>query len=137
MRTIIALLLLTSKLLSQDISGEWKVISYEDETACFDIENDSVQFVDKSNQDPENLKKSVLNWIPISYSFDRNKNFTTVVPEGREKLLGTYKLENSEIIFLIGKFQDKETAQLSFDNDFLIIKHKTRNGFMKFILKRI
>ncbi|UMY64916.1 MULTISPECIES: hypothetical protein [unclassified Flavobacterium] len=134
---LLFLLLCTTRLLSQDVAGQWKVVSYEDETAFFDIENRQVQFTDPAGGDPIAFQNRVLRWVPLSYSFDREGRVFIDFPDDLEDGSGIYRVERGDILFSIGPYSDKETASFAIENNVIVLNHKTRNGFIKFRLKRM
>jgi hypothetical protein len=134
---LLFLLLCTTRLVSQDIAGQWKAVSYEDETAFFDIENKQVQFSDPAGGDPIAFQNRVLRWAPLSYTFERDGRFNVDFPADREDWVGTYRIEGNHLLFSIGPYSDKESASFVIENNVIVLNHKTRTGFIKFRLKRM
>lgn len=120
---------------SQNITGKWKIISYEDEKAFYNKENDSIYFKDlKSKEEAENFKNmSDILIFSLTYTFFDNSDFTMSNPNFAN-IKGKYKLVEEEVA---QKNNDSESQLFYFKNEILYTKTELIDGFVEVGLKKI
>jgi hypothetical protein len=135
---LIAILLLAFKCYSQELTGNWKVISYEDEIAYYNKSTDSISYKDSSRKnEADNFKKmSELLIFPITYVFDDKDNFTMNFPM-MDTVKGKYQLDKpNHKLILIDEEGKKDELNYLFRNELLFIEMEMENGFIKLGFKR-
>ena len=139
-RTLFIILLLTFKSYSQDITGNWNVVSYEDETMYYNKIKDSIVFKKTIEKDQVERLKQKLELIVFSvkYRFESDGKFTLDFPSIGEVVNGKYKVdERKKVIVMIDEEQKKEDHQYIFRNGILFLRMKMEEGFIKIGLTKV
>lgn len=111
---------------SQNLSGTWNVISYEDEITYYNKIKDSISYKDLSRQNEANnfRKKSDLLIFPITYNFDNNNNFSMNHSIMGEIGKGKFELDKlNKKIVLLDKDGKKDEILYTYENGILFIKN--------------
>jgi hypothetical protein len=126
------IIVLCGKTYSQDLSGKWHVISYEDEIVYFNKATDSLYYKDSARKvEAENFKEmSDFLIFPITYKFDDNK--ITMNYPMMDEISGDFV--NDELKKKI-TFTDKngKTGEFPYTyiNEILFFEIEMENGFIK------
>lgn len=137
-RILFIVLLLSFKVNSQELSGSWKVISYEDEIAYFNKITDSISYKDSSRKDQaENFRQmSELIIFPITYNFDNNGSFVMNHPM-MGKISGQFEVDKSnEKIIMIDEKGKKDALPFIYTDGILFVEMKMETGYIKLGLKK-
>ncbi|MCH4822774.1 hypothetical protein ML462_06280 [Gramella lutea] len=140
MKKIILLFLFISiKGISQEITGKWKVTSYEDEIVYYDKSKDSLLYKDPSRKDEaESFRKMYeILILPITYEFRENNDFEMVLPNIIQ-IKGKYEvIDNEKYILLTDENGKTDTLPFSKNKEALYIKTELENGFVRVGLERL
>jgi hypothetical protein len=131
------IIILSGKVYSQDLSGKWHVISYEDEIIYFNKATDSLTYKNvERKKDAEDFKKMADFLIfPITYQFNNNK--VTINFPLMDEIYGNFVIDklNQKIIFT-DKDGKKDELPYSFENEVLFLEMEMESGFIKLGLKK-
>ncbi|MGO4819970.1 MULTISPECIES: hypothetical protein [unclassified Flavobacterium] len=137
-KIIIIILLLTIKVNSQELVGQWNVISYEDEICYYNKINDSIYYKDTTRKnEAENFREmSEILIFPITYDFESNGSYTMTSPM-IGKIYGQFKIDqvNKKIIFIDDE-DKKYEIPFVYRDYILFIEMKMETGFIKIGLKK-
>jgi hypothetical protein len=133
-RSIVFIIILFSvEGFSQDLIGNWKVISYEDEVVYYNKIIDSLTYKDISKGDrAESFRANAeLLIFPITYRFESNGQFTLNHP-----ILGVIKEQYTvdslrKKITFIDSDQKRDEHSYHFDNEYFFIEMKMQTGFIE------
>ena len=139
MKKIILLFLLISiKGVSQEITGKWKVTSYEDEIVYYNKSKDSISYKDPSRIDEaKNFRKMYeILILPITYEFQENNDFEMIHPKIIQ-IKGKYKVNEAERHILLTENNGRpDTLSFSKNKETLYLKMELENGFVRVGLER-
>jgi hypothetical protein len=139
-RTLFIILLLSFKSYSQDFTGKWNVISYEDEIAYYNKIADSISYKNPARKTEAESFKQMSELIIFSntYSFDSNGKFVLDFPVIGESSNGTYEVDklNSKIVMIDDEGKKDELAY-NYNNGILFVEMKMEIGYIKLGLKKV
>ncbi|EIA09887.1 hypothetical protein [Flavobacterium frigoris] len=139
MKKILFIILLVSlKVNSQQLVGNWKVVCYEDEICYFNKTTDSILYKDTTRkEEAENFRKmSDLIIFPITYNFDSNGNYTMTNPM-IGKTHGKFKIDKvTKKIAFIDDENKKFEIPFEYKDEILFLQMKMENAYMKIGLKK-
>jgi|SRR6218665_921861 len=133
-KTLTIILLLTCSILfSQDITGKWKVIIYEDDVAYYNQKTDSISYKTSTKSEySENFKNENESYFSTVLEFDKNKNY--IIDTGGKKGKAKYEIDskNGKIKF-IWPNGNTETRNFKYENQILTIEIDLyKLGMMRF-----
>ena len=137
-RLLFIILLLCYKVNSQELTGNWKVISYEDEIVYYNKTIDSISYKDSSRKDEaDNFRQmSDLIIFPITYNFEKNGNFVMNHPIVG-KINGKYEVDMSnKKIIMIDEKGKKDELPYIYTDEILFVEMKMETGYIKLGLKK-
>lgn len=133
-RLLLIIFLFSFKVTSPELTGNWKVISYEDEIVYYNKITDSISFKDASRKEDAEyfLETAEFMISPLTYNFDNNGNFDVSHQAMGIIASGKYEVdETNKKIIMIDQEGKKETVPFSFDNGILFIEMEMEVGFVK------
>lgn len=133
-RLLSIIFLFSFKLTSPELTGNWKVISYEDEIVYYNKNTDSISFKDASRKENAEyfLETAEFLIFPITYKFDNSGNFDLHHQAMGTITSGKYEVdETNKKIIMIDQEGKKEEVPFSFDNGILFIEMEMEVGFVK------
>ena len=133
-RLLLIIFLFSFKVTSPELTGNWKVISYEDEIVYYNKITDSISFKDASRKEDAEyfLETAEFMISPLTYNFDNNGNFEVKHQAMGIIASGKYEVdETNKKIIMIDQEGKKETVPFSFDNGILFIEMEMEVGFVK------
>ena len=140
MRYIVFLaLLISGDIFSQDLTGTWKVISYEDEIAYFNKVTNFISYKDSTRKNKADSFRAMSEKLifPIIYKFDNKNHFTLNHPIIGE-IKGRYNIDESNKKIVFTDSDDKvDENSYYFNNEILFIEMSMEVGFIKIGLKKI
>ncbi len=139
-RTLFIILLLSFKSYSQDITGKWSVISYEDEIAYYNKTTDSLSYKNPARKDEaESLKqKTELIFFSMSYTFNSNGKYVVDLPAVGETENGDYKVnKKGKKIVMINDEGNKNELSYTYKDGILFIRMKMQIGFIRLGLTKV
>ncbi|MCH6232623.1 hypothetical protein [Cognataquiflexum rubidum] len=133
-RLLLIIFLFSFKVTSPELTGNWKVISYEDEIVYYNKITDSISFKDASRKEDAEyfLETAEFMISPLTYNFDNNGNFGVSHQAMGIIASGKYEVdETNKKIIMIDQEGKKETVPFSLDNGILFIEMEMEVGFVK------
>ncbi|MES2574363.1 MAG: hypothetical protein V4572_05445 [Bacteroidota bacterium] len=124
---------------SQDISGNWKIISYEDNVVYYNNLKDSVSYKDISRKDEADdiliIYKPRLS--TLTFDLDKNGKFT-LNGHDRQKAFGRYSInqQSGKIVFSENGKKQKHEIQITLVNETLYLKFQGETGFFTMGFKK-
>ena len=137
-KILFIILLLNLKVNSQELIGNWNVISYEDEIAYFNKMTDSISYKDASRKgEAENFRKMFeLIIFPITYNFESNGSYAMIHPI-IGKISGQFKLDqNNKTIIFTDEEGKKDELPFIYKDEILFVEMKMETGYIKIGLKK-
>ena len=132
--TFLLILLLTFKSYSQDITGNWDVVSYEDETLYYNKQMDSIAFKKNSTEENhvERLKQKLeLIVFSVTYSFKTNGKYVENHPALGEVINGSFEVDKqNKTIVIIDDEGKKDKLKYNYDNGILFVEMKMERGYI-------
>ena len=139
-RTLFIFLFLTFKSYSQDITGNWNVVSYEDETVYYNKVKDSIVFRDTVEKDQVELFKQTLESIvfSVTYSFKSNGKYVLNFPALGRIESGDFKIDKlNKTIMMIEDKGKKDELPYVYSNGILFIRMTMEIGFINVGLTKV
>lgn len=139
-RTLLIILLLGFKGYSQDITGKWKVVSYEDEIVYYNKTTDSISYKNPARKkEAESFKKmSDLVIFSVTYSFDSKGKYVEDHPALGEIINGSFEVDKrNKTIVLTDDEEKKDEYLYSYTNGILFMEMKMESGFIKLGLTKV
>jgi hypothetical protein len=122
---------------SQEINGEWKVISYEDEIVYYNKIKDSIRYKDFERKTEADSFKEMADLMIFSITYKFNDNKMSINFPMMDEISGIFEndKQDKKIIFTDdeGKIDEFPYA---FENGTLFIEMKMENGFIKIGLNK-
>ncbi len=135
-KIIFILLLLCSRLYSQDLTGNWQATSYEDKTLYYNKTKDSVSFKDYPNLDTNQAKEIAKGFLLKKFAFNFEKNGKATLSMQGNKLIGKYTNENREGKIIFEDRAYKEEVHYRLQNGILFVKFRKEDGFFEIGFKK-
>jgi hypothetical protein len=130
-KIIIINLLFCFHIYSQDITGNWKAISYEDQNVYYNKLKDSISFKGLYKDIPvtDRAKEIVKDFLPepFSYKFEKNGMVTLTFKERKSVRKYIFNKKNREIF--ITEKKDKYESTMLLVKETLCVKYKKEDKF--------
>jgi hypothetical protein len=139
-RTLLAILLLSFKAYSQDITGKWNVFSYEDEIAYYNKTTDSISYKNPARKkEAESFKQmSDLIVFSVTYSFESNGKYVENHPALGEVINGSFLVDKlNKTIVMTDDEGKKDKLKYDYDNGILFVEMKMETGYIKLGLTKV
>jgi hypothetical protein len=138
-KIVLFLLLFSFNLFSQEITGKWKAISFEDEIIYYNKINDSLS--SKSSYSVEKLDSVKMMaeqlFLSSTFEFDTQNNYTIVGPM-IGKLNGKFEVDmKNKRIKVTESNKKSDFWNYEFENDLLKIEMLFEDSFIKLGLVKI
>lgn len=136
-KILFIILLLSIKANSQEFTGCWKVISYEDGIVYINKITDTFSYTDPSRKEETKSLREIAESLifPITYNFNNDGSYVIGHPVlGKTKGHFEIDMQNKKIILIDEK---KEEVPFTFINGILYVKAKMVTDYVKFGLKKI
>jgi hypothetical protein len=134
------LILFSSKIYSQNLTGTWNVISYEDEIVYYNKIKDSISYKIPSQKEEADSFKEMSDFLifALTYKFDNNKNFSFNHSTFGE--ISSCQFEIDELnkkIILLDKKSKQDEIPYDYINEILFMEIKLKdNDNIKIGLKK-
>ena len=139
-RTLFIILLLSFKSYSQDFTGKWNVISYEDEIAYYNKIADSISYkIPARKAEAERFKQmSDLVIFSVTYSFEKDGKYVQNHPALGEVINGSFEVDKTnKTIMMTDDEGKKDSLKYNYDNGILFLEMKMETGYIKLGLTKV
>lgn len=139
-RTLFIILLLSFKSYSQEFTGTWNVISYEDEIAYYNKTTDSISYkIPARKAEAERFKQmSELIIFSVTYSFGKDGKYVENHPALGEVINGSFEVDKrNKTILMTDEEGKKDNLKYNFDNGILFLEMKMETGYIKLGLTKV
>jgi hypothetical protein len=133
-RLLLILLFFSIKINSQELTGNWKVISYEDDIVYYNKITDSISYKNSSRKEEADnfIKTSEFLIFPITYIFDNNANIVVNHETMGKITSGKFEVDKTnKKIIIIDEKGIKDEFPYIFSNEILFLEMKMRIGYIK------